>query len=272
MGGALSNPKLTGRSDSGRIPERAGAFDHSVCNHLGKGKEKIMEAAGQGSTERGASFFDVDRTLIRGDTQEMEGRCLMKRDGLASGRLPAWILTLAAIAAHRMGLGSLIRQNEAYIRMYKGRTREALAALGLEIYGRQIRNRVLDGARDLLEARRKRGDLIVLVTATTPHLIRPLEMVFKPDQVFCTELEFDRQGRATGRAAGGVLLGEKKAEKIHAFARERHLSLSLCRAYSDHHSDLPMLEAVGYPEVINPTPELAALARERGWPIHRFKG
>ena len=229
-----------------------------------------MEPAGQGRTAKGAAFFDVDRTLIQGDTQEMEGRFLFARDGFAPGRLPDWLRIFAAIVSHRLGRSSMARQNEAYIRMYRGRHRQELAALGKELFFRQVRDRVIAGAKALLEARRSKGDLIVLVTATPPHLLHPLEAIFRPDQVFCTRLEFDRQGRATGRADGGVLLGEKKAETIKRFSQERQLRLSDCHAYSDHHCDLPMLAAVGHPAVINPTPELAAVAGERQWPVHRF--
>ncbi len=232
----------------------------------------IMESAGQGTAERSAAFFDVDQTLIRGDTQEMEGRSLMLQERLDLRRLAEWARVFAAMAGHRAGALPLVRQNEAYIRMYRGRTREDLAALGRKIYRQKIRDRVIAGTREILEARRKKGDLIVLVTATPAHLLQPLNVVFRPDQAFCTELEFDGYGRATGRAAGGVLLGEKKAEAISAFAKAHQLALANCHAYSDHHSDLPMLAAVGHPAVINPTPKLAAIARRRGWPAHRFSG
>ena len=36
-------------------------------------------------------------------------------------------------------------------------------------------------------------------------------------------------------------------------------------AYADSASDLPMLEAVGFPVAVNPEAKLAAIARRRGW-------
>jgi hypothetical protein len=35
-------------------------------------------------------------------------------------------------------------------------------------------------------------------------------------------------------------------------------------------TDLPMLEAVGHPHVVNPDRELRRVARERGWPVLLF--
>jgi hypothetical protein len=36
-------------------------------------------------------------------------------------------------------------------------------------------------------------------------------------------------------------------------------------------TDLPMLEEVGHPVVVNPDRELARIARERGWEVRQFR-
>jgi hypothetical protein len=48
------------------------------------------------------------------------------------------------------------------------------------------------------------------------------------------------------------------------------LDLSESFAYSDSYTDLPMLEAVGHPVVVNPDRVLAAVARERGWMVRQW--
>ena len=45
------------------------------------------------------------------------------------------------------------------------------------------------------------------------------------------------------------------------------MALEHCYFYSDSYTDLPMLEAVGYPRVVNPDLRLRRLARRRGWPV-----
>ena len=42
-------------------------------------------------------------------------------------------------------------------------------------------------------------------------------------------------------------------------------------AYADSSSDLPMLEAVGFPVAVNPEPRLASIARKRGWLVEDFR-
>ena len=41
-------------------------------------------------------------------------------------------------------------------------------------------------------------------------------------------------------------------------------------AYADSASDLPMLEAVGFPVAVNPETKLAAIARKRGWHVEHW--
>ncbi len=73
-------------------------------------------------------------------------------------------------------------------------------------------------------------------------------------------------GRYTGRALR-PLHGKAKAEALDELAATDGLDLAASTAYSDSHSDLPFLEAVGRPVVVNPDRALRKIARARGWPI-----
>ena len=53
-------------------------------------------------------------------------------------------------------------------------------------------------------------------------------------------------------------------------AAERGLDLTESWAYSDSITDLPMLEAVGHPVVVNPDRSLLRVAKSRDWEVRRF--
>ena len=72
-------------------------------------------------------------------------------------------------------------------------------------------------------------------------------------------------GKYTGRATR-PLHAENKARCI----RELDYDLDASTAYSDSHTDLPFLEAVGNPVVVNPDRKLRRIASERGWPVLEF--
>ena len=57
--------------------------------------------------------------------------------------------------------------------------------------------------------------------------------------------------------------GESKAIRVRELALARGYRLADCYAYSDSVTDLPMLEAVGHPRVVNPDRALRRIARER---------
>jgi hypothetical protein len=57
---------------------------------------------------------------------------------------------------------------------------------------------------------------------------------------------------------------------MRELAAARGYRLSDCYAYSDSATDLPMLEAVGYPRVVNPDRALRKIARDRNWPVLTF--
>ena len=79
----------------------------------------------------------------------------------------------------------------------------------------------------------------------------------------------DDEGRYTGRMAF-YAYGPEKATAMRALAERTGIDLAASSAYSDSATDLPMLEAVGRPVVVNPDRALAKVARERGWEVRTF--
>ncbi len=220
---------------------------------------------------RGAAFFDVDGTLIRKDSQALEAYYLLKQGPLSLGLLFWMVITYGAIQLARLGWISPARQNAVYLRTHRGRTRDDLARQAQIIFSKEIEAQFMDQALALIDRHRRQGDMIVLVSATTDHLLKPLADKVGADKLFSTILEFDSRGYCTGRAKGKICIQEEKQAIIQRFARDHDLDLSTCHAYSDHHVDIPMLSAVGYPAVINPTAKLADHAQKKNWHVHWFK-
>jgi phosphoserine phosphatase len=59
--------------------------------------------------------------------------------------------------------------------------------------------------------------------------------------------------------------GNGKVHWAEQFAREHGVNLDQSWFYTDSYTDLPMLERVGVPRVINPDARLRRHARKRGW-------
>jgi phosphoserine phosphatase len=64
--------------------------------------------------------------------------------------------------------------------------------------------------------------------------------------------------------------GEARYQALVDYADLHGLDLRESVAYADSASDLPMLEAVGFPVAVNPETRLASIANKRGWLVEDF--
>jgi len=110
-----------------------------------------------------------------------------------------------------------------------------------------------------------------IVSAASNGVVELLARVLDMEGGIGTRYEVDADGRYTGRLIGGLNYGELKIEPMRRFAADHGIDLDRSWAYSDSASDLPMLELVGHPVVVNPDAGLARVAVERGWPVMRFE-
>ncbi|MCA1837734.1 MAG: HAD-IB family hydrolase, partial [Actinobacteria bacterium] len=123
-------------------------------------------------------------------------------------------------------------------------------------------------AAELIAEHKAQGHDVVIISASGEEIVTPIaEMIGATDSVGTRMVAVD--GRYTGEI-DFYCYGQHKATAIKQLAAERNYDLNTCHAYSDSVTDLPMLEAVGHPTVVNPDRALRAVATERGWPILTF--
>jgi phosphoserine phosphatase len=78
-------------------------------------------------------------------------------------------------------------------------------------------------------------------------------------------------GRFTGVYVRPACYGAGKVTRAESFAVEHGIDLRQSYFYSDSYSDLPMLERVGQPRVVNPDPRLRRAAQRRGWSAESWR-
>jgi HAD superfamily hydrolase (TIGR01490 family) len=159
---------------------------------------------------------------------------------------------------------------EAALAFVAGHRVDDIVALGEEIYDDRMADRIWEGARELTQEHIQAGQRVWLVTATPVELANILAHRLGLTGALGTVAE-TADGVFTGRLVGGLLHGQAKAAAVQALAEREGLDLSRSSAYSDSSNDLPMLELVGHPSVVNPDGELLKLAKARNWPVHDFR-
>lgn len=213
-----------------------------------------------------AAFFDMDRTLVRVNTGKLYLSWRMKRGQAGMRdylRVSGWMLQ------YTLGIVDAPRVTALALRGLAGIEEEAFRAECLEWYGAMVREHVTERARATVVARRRAGYVPVILSASSPYAIGPLAEDLGIEHILCTRLEV-KAGRFTGGYEDPLVYGAGKVTVAERWASEHQIDLAASSFYTDSVSDLPMLERVGEPRVINPDPRLRMRALMRGWPVEHW--
>ena len=214
------------------------------------------------------TLFDLDHTLLGGDSDVLWCEFLMKRGVLDRDSFEATNTEMAR--AYQAGTVSPQTFCNFYVSTLAGRCRVAWEPLRREFLDAWIAPRIPAAARALVDHHRAAGDLLVMTTATNRFITELTAAHLGIAHLIATECELiaGNDGPAfSGRTSGQVNMREGKVLRLHAWLQTRRLELHECdsTAYSDSMNDLPLLEAVRHPVVVDADDRLAAIAAERGW-------
>jgi HAD superfamily hydrolase (TIGR01490 family) len=234
---------------------------------MGSCTPALYYAAAALMTRRKAALFDMDRTLVRVDTAILYTR--YQRDvGEATWRDTArvgwWALqyTLGVIDAPAVATRAL--------QAFRGKQEASLIATCEKWFVDYVLPHVSSSARDTVKRHRDAGDFVAIVTGATTYAARPLARELGIDHVVCTELEIDAQGCFTGRYHDPICYGAGKIQRTLLVAERENFSIEEATFYSDSITDLPLLEKVKQPIVVNPDARLKRVAARRGWRIENW--
>jgi HAD superfamily hydrolase (TIGR01490 family) len=163
-----------------------------------------------------------------------------------------------------------MRAAERGLRVLAGSTPDEMRSLVADALETALRPLVYAEPLQLLRTHRERGEAVYIVSATLQEIVDTIAADLGFDGGIGSVCELGDDGRYTGRAVR-ILHGPEKAAELRELASSVGLDLSVCTAYSDSHTDLPFLEAVGHPVAVNPDRRLRRVASRRGWPVLTFK-
>ncbi len=209
------------------------------------------------------AFFDLDRTLLAVNS----GKLWIDRE-MRLGYLTRWqaLRGAAYIGSYHFGFTRLESVLEEAIAVLGGAREADLVARSESFYVEELATTYRPQARDVVERHRRDGHTLALLTSSTNYLCAPVQRELAIDTALCNRLEVD-EGIFTGKAHGALCFGAGKVTHAKALAEALGEALSDAWFYTDSMSDLPMLEAVGFPVAVNPDPRLRRAAKARGWPI-----
>jgi HAD superfamily hydrolase (TIGR01490 family) len=220
------------------------------------------------SPERHLAAFDLENTLIASNV-------VASYAWLATRRLPRderWrfvaktlVEAPSLLALDRRDRGDFLRH---FYRRYADAPAERLEHDARELFSDHILTKSFPAAIRRVREHRALGHRTLLITGALDFVIEPLRPLF--DDIVCAVMAERPDGTYSGELTTVPPTGEARAQLMLDYAAAEGLSLAESVAYADSASDLPMLEAVGFPVAVNPETRLAAIARKRGWLVEQF--
>jgi putative phosphoserine phosphatase/1-acylglycerol-3-phosphate O-acyltransferase len=233
---------------------------------LKKADELVREIHESPAGPEVGAFFDLDQTLLAGFSAFS-----FFRERITSGRISPREMSdsLRGALSFALGRTGFSGMMAAATAAYRGMAESVLRETGQEVFEKHLARQIYPEARALVEAHRARGHTLAIVSSATCYQAAPVAEALGIPHVLCTQLEVEH-GVFTGRVVKPTCWQEGKLHYASQLAEQEGINLAESFFYTDSADDLPLLEAVGRPRPLNPSAQLAGIARDRGWPIRRF--
>ena len=210
------------------------------------------------------AIFDLDNTLLNGDSDYLWGKFLVSR-GIVDGELYE---KENQRFYEEYKLGELdIHEFQAFS-LAPITTMDEAQRSGLhKAYMQEvIRPLITDASRKLIAKHRDEGLTLIIITATNHFITAPIAAELGIENLLATDPEI-RNGLFTGKIEGIPCFREGKVTRLHNWLKSTGNNLSESWFYSDSHNDLSLLETVTHPVAVDPDDTLNAHALAKGWPV-----
>ncbi|OBG15740.1 inhibition of morphological differentiation protein [Mycolicibacterium celeriflavum] len=221
-----------------------------------------------GSPVRTAAFFDLDKTVIAKSStlafsKPFFEQGLMNRRAVLKSTYAQFLFLMSGADHDQMD------RMRAYVtNMCAGWDVEQVKAIVGETLHDIVNPLVFAEAAELIADHKLCGRDVVMVSASGEEIVAPIARALGATHAMATRMVVE-DGKYTGEIAF-YCYGEGKVAAIRELAAREGYALEHCYAYSDSTTDLPMLEVVGHPSVVNPDRALRKEAAARGWPVLNF--
>ena len=213
------------------------------------------------------AVFDFDGTSIEGSS-------------------PSWLVNrlifehkISPVTSLKIGCWGIaykwhLPQNESWVRgqvfkAFEGKPKEVVDNYLVGFYDDYIDRRFRPEADAAMRRCADEGCEVVVVSASFEPIVKRAMQTRPFSHQISTRMKVALDGTYTREVEGRPIEGDEKmmALKHWCDGRFGEENWDIAYAYSDHHSDEPLLSAARYPFAVCPNSALAKIAKRKGWPI-----
>ena len=215
------------------------------------------------------AIFDLDNTLIAGDSDYLWGQFLVDKklvDGEVYERENQRFYD-----EYKAGTLDILEFLQFSLAPLSQHSIDELNTLHKEFMQTRIDSIWLPKAEALLEKHRKNNDYLLIITATNHFVTAPIAQKLGVDDIIATMPE-KIDNHYTGKVSGIPCFQEGKVTRLEQWLdqknqEQREFNLQESFFYSDSFNDLPLLQKVSNPVAVDPDDKLRNYAQQQGWPV-----
>jgi HAD superfamily hydrolase (TIGR01490 family) len=212
-------------------------------------------------------IFDLDNTLLAGDSDRNWGIFLAEQKVVESSYLDEsekfynnyYDGSLDIDGFLSFCLKPLIENDMEY-----------LLKLRQQFIEDKIKPIVTQPGKEIINHAIQNGKTVVIATATNDFVTRPIADLFNVQTLIATEFEIKNQ-QFTGKVIDAPCFREGKLNKVQKWVDDNNFDLSKASFYSDSFNDLPLLEKVKTPVIVDGDDKLVEIGKNRDWDCVSFR-
>ncbi|QCU90031.1 HAD family hydrolase [Thiomicrorhabdus sediminis] len=210
------------------------------------------------------AIFDLDNTLIANDSDYLWGEFLVDKGYVDADHFREQ--NAKFYEDYKSGNLDIFAYQRFALKPLSQQSMETLHEWHKQFMQEYIEPIILPKAQAMVDHHKNNGDRVMIITATNTFITRPIGERYGITELLGTEGEI-KDGRYTGEVAGTPTFQHGKVTRLNSWLAENDETLEGSYFYSDSHNDLPLLELVSHPVIVNGDDKLLEIAKQRDWPL-----
>jgi len=214
------------------------------------------------------AIFDLDNTLIGNDSDYLWGEFLVQMGYVNADEFAAQ--NAQFYEDYKSGCLDIMAYQRFALKPLSEQSMETLNKWHAQFMEKFIEPIILPKAQALVDEHKAKGDRVIIITATNTFITRRIGLRYGIAELLGTNGEIVNN-RYTGEVAGIPTFQEGKVTRLNEWLEKENETLEGSYFYSDSFNDLPLLEIVDHPIVVDGDDKLLAIAKEKNWPSISFR-
>ena len=210
------------------------------------------------------AIFDIDNTLIAGDSDLLWGEFLCERNYVDSNVYKAeHEKYYKDYLSGKLDINNFLKFQ---LKVLGENDLNLLKKWRKDFFEEKIRPVILPKAYQLIDKHRNQNHDLLIITATNRFIVEPIASEFKIENIIACEPEIYNE-QFTGKFTGTPSYAEGKVERFNDWLKTIGRRLEESWFYSDSHNDIPLMKEVNHPVAVDPDEFLKDEAKKMNWPI-----